>query len=48
MFKSISRYFFRTWESLEFRVVRNHEIVGSNPTVLTSIQFDKHSGVAKR
>ena len=26
---------FRTWESLAFRVVRNHEIVGSNPTVLT-------------
>ena len=26
---------FRTWESLEFRVRREHEIVGSNPTVLT-------------
>ena len=29
------------------RVVRNHEIVGSNPTVLTQ-HFHKHSGVAKR
>ena len=28
------------------RVVRNHEIVGSNPTVLTQ-HFHKHSGVAK-
>ena len=26
---------FRTWESLVFRVPREHEIVGSNPTVLT-------------
>jgi hypothetical protein len=26
---------FRTWESLGFRVLRAHEIVGSNPTVLT-------------
>ncbi len=25
----------RTWESLGFRVLRAHEIVGSNPTVLT-------------
>ena len=27
--------YFRTWESLVFRVPREHEIVGSNPTVLT-------------
>ena len=27
----------RTWESLVFRVVRVHEIAGSNPAVLTSI-----------
>ena len=26
---------FRTWESLVFRVPRAHEIVGSNPAVLT-------------
>ena len=26
---------FRTWESLVFRVPREHEIVGPNPTVLT-------------
>ena len=25
----------RTWESLGFRVLRAHEIVGSNPAVLT-------------
>ncbi len=24
-----------TWESLEFRVVRDHEIAGSTPAVLT-------------
>jgi hypothetical protein len=30
-----------------WRVVGNHEIVGSNPTVLTQ-HFLKHSGVAKR
>ena len=29
------------------RVVRNHEIVGSNPNVLAQ-HFHKHSGVAKR
>ena len=27
--------YFRTWESLVFRVPREHEIVGPNPTVLT-------------
>src|SRR5256885_2901155 len=27
--------FFRTWESLGFRVPRAHEIAGSNPAVLT-------------
>lgn len=27
----------RTWESLAFRVVRVHEIAGSNPAVLTLI-----------
>ena len=26
----------RTWESLVFRVLREHEIAGSNPAVLTS------------
>src|SRR5947207_1881673 len=29
------RSFFRTWESLGFRVPRAHEIAGSNPAVLT-------------
>ena len=28
---------FRTWESLVFRVLREHEIVGPNPTVLTDM-----------
>ena len=27
----------RTWESLVFRVLRAHEIAGSNPAVLTEI-----------
>ena len=27
--------FFRAWESLVFRVPREHEIAGSNPAVLT-------------
>ena len=29
----------RTWESLGFRVPREHEIVGSNPTVLTGASY---------
>src|SRR5438445_12918371 len=29
------RSYFRTWESLEFRVPRAHEIAGSNPAVMT-------------
>ena len=29
--------FFRTWESLGFRVLRAHEIAGSNPAVLTFV-----------
>ncbi len=33
----------RVWESLAFRVLREHEIAGSNPAILT-----QHSGVAKR
>ena len=39
----------KVWNSFfeKWRVVRNHEIVGSNPTVLTQ-HFHKHSGVAKR
>ena len=27
----------RVWESLAFRVLREHEIVGSNPTILTDL-----------
>jgi hypothetical protein len=30
---------FRTWESLVLRVLREHEIVGSNPTVLTRLRW---------
>ena len=30
---------FRTWESLVFRVLRAHEIAGSNPAVLTFLRW---------
>lgn len=32
---SLDAFVIRVWESLVLRVLREHEIVGSNPTILT-------------
>ena len=31
---------FRVWESLAFRVLREHEIAGSNPAILTIDDYE--------